>query len=90
MLNTDERLCRKPEVLNRTGYSNSTLYYMISKEKFPKPFKIGERSVAWRWSAIKEWMDNLEEVTFLCDYENKKMNKAEEEIDALIENVRKV
>jgi prophage regulatory protein len=43
-----------PEVLSRTGLSRSKLY---ATADFPKPVKIGERSVAWVESEITEWID---------------------------------
>ena len=57
---TKESLIRKPIVLERTGLSNSTLYYFINEGTFPKPVKLGKRTVAWKQSEIDEWMNSLE------------------------------
>ena len=55
----NETLQRKPIVLSRTGLSNSTLYYFINEGTFPKPVKLGKRTVAWKKSEIDEWIDGL-------------------------------
>lgn len=56
----NETLQRKPIVLSRTGLANSTLYYFISEGTFPKPVKLGKRTVAWKKSEIDEWIDSRE------------------------------
>ena len=56
----NETLIRKPVVLARTGITNSTLYYFINEGRFPKPVKLGKRTVAWKKSEIDEWIDNRE------------------------------
>jgi prophage regulatory protein len=40
---------RKPDVLNATGWSNSTLYLKIAEGKFPKPTRLDPdgRAVVW-------------------------------------------
>ncbi|EBF0854569.1 AlpA family transcriptional regulator [Salmonella enterica subsp. enterica serovar Newport] len=49
-------LIRMPEVLNRTTYGKSWIYKLISQGRFPKPVKIGERSIAFIESEIDEWI----------------------------------
>ena len=56
----NEILQRKPVILERTGLTNSTLYYFISEGRFPKPVKLGKRTVAWKKSEVDAWIDNLE------------------------------
>ncbi len=56
----NERLLRKPQVLEKIGISNSTLYYFIDEGTFPKPLKLGKRTVAWKESEIDEWINKLE------------------------------
>ncbi len=51
-----EDMLRLPSVLQRTGLSRSTLYDLIKKGRFPKPFKISERSSGWRLVDIEEWL----------------------------------
>ncbi|MDO5675599.1 MAG: AlpA family transcriptional regulator [bacterium] len=52
------RLLRRPEVLSRTGMANSTLYAAMAQGRFPKPVKIGARSVAWPEEAVVDWIAN--------------------------------
>ena len=33
-----------------------TLQRWIKDNQFPKPIRLGPNSVAWRWSAIEEWL----------------------------------
>ena len=54
----NEKLLRKPTVLDRTGLPNSTMYFFISNGSFPTPVKLGQRSVAWRESEIDAWIDS--------------------------------
>jgi prophage regulatory protein len=48
-----EALLRKRDVLNMTGWSNSTLYLKIAAGEFKPGVKIGERSVAWPLSEVQ-------------------------------------
>lgn len=41
------KLTRKPELLERFGFSKTTLHTKISKKLFPPPISIGDRAVAW-------------------------------------------
>ena len=40
--------------------SNSTLYYMMNRDEFPKPVKLGARSVAWKRSEVEAWINSRE------------------------------
>jgi prophage regulatory protein len=42
-------------VRQRTGLTESSLYRLIHAQQFPAPFKISERSIAWREDQISEW-----------------------------------
>lgn len=53
---TPTRLLRRPEVLNRTGMASSTLYAAMSRGGFPRPVKLGARSVAWPEAAVSDWI----------------------------------
>jgi prophage regulatory protein len=48
------RILRKPEVMARTGLPSSTLYTLMAQGKFPRPVKIGERSVGWSEQVVEE------------------------------------
>lgn len=51
------KVMRKPEVLQATGFSNSTLYAKISGGKFPRPTKLDRsgRIVVWFEDEIDAW-----------------------------------
>ena len=41
------KILRLPQVEEATGESRSTIYKRISEGKFPKPVKLGTKSVGW-------------------------------------------
>jgi prophage regulatory protein len=43
-----DKLLRRPFVEEVTGLSRSTIYAMMSDGKFPRPYRIGRRAVAWK------------------------------------------
>ena len=49
---------RRPKVEKRTGLSRSTIYLAIKKGTFPKPVKLGERSVGWVEAEVDAWLEN--------------------------------
>lgn len=55
----ENQLLKISEVCKITGLARSTIYLQIQNEQFPKPVKIGKRSVAWRGSDLSTWMSNL-------------------------------
>lgn len=52
------RLLRRPEVLSMTGLATSTMYAHMARGTFPKPRKIGARSVAWTEESIVDWINS--------------------------------
>jgi prophage regulatory protein len=51
---------RIKHVVAVTGLSRSTIYSLLSANKFPKPIKLSERTVAWRTSVIDAWIRERE------------------------------
>lgn len=49
------RILRRPQVEYLTGLSRSTLYAYIAQATFPKPIRLGARSVGWLQSEIEAW-----------------------------------
>jgi prophage regulatory protein len=47
---------RLPRVRARVDLSRSSIYDLIAKGKFPRPIKLGVRSVGWLDSEIEEWI----------------------------------
>lgn len=56
--NLDERLLRLKEVKNITGLSTSGIYKLINEGKFPTQLKITEKSVAWSYQEMCEWIES--------------------------------
>lgn len=50
-------ILRLPEVIKRTGRSRSSIYQGIKDGTFPKPIKLGARSIGWPSSAIDDWIE---------------------------------
>ena len=53
---------RLPEVVRRTGLSRSTLYNRIAAGAFPRPLRLGDRSVGWLESEVDDWINRLVEL----------------------------
>lgn len=56
-VNMTNIILRLPAVLDRTGLSRSTVYLMISKNKFPHAISLGERAVGWLEADINLWLE---------------------------------
>ena len=41
------RILRLPQVVEATGETRSTIYKRIAEGEFPKPVKLGAKSVGW-------------------------------------------
>jgi prophage regulatory protein len=51
-----ERFLRLAQVRSRVPYSRSTIYNLMAQRKFPQPFSLGGRAVAWLESDIDRWI----------------------------------
>ncbi|MEX2249159.1 MAG: AlpA family transcriptional regulator [Parvibaculum sp.] len=49
------KILRRREVESLTGKSRSSLYRDMSAGTFPRPIKLGEKSVGWIESEILAW-----------------------------------
>lgn len=58
-----EKMLRKKDVLECTGYSDSQLYRQIHEGNFPRPKQISTNLVAWPASVVAEWQASLKEST---------------------------
>ena len=59
---TETIILRMPAVVAMTGISRSRIYVLMNSEteRFPKPIKLGIRSVGWRLAEIEAWLDSRE------------------------------
>jgi len=55
---SNDDLLRLPAVMQKTSLSRSSLYAMIRAGTFPKPIKLGMRSVAWSRSSVQAFVDS--------------------------------
>ena len=51
------KILRLPSVISKTGKSRSSLYLMIANDDFPKPIKLGKRSVGWIETEVDHWIE---------------------------------
>ena len=56
---SDSALVRLPTVLSVLGVSRTSFYEGLRAGEFPKPVKVGKRSVAWRKSDIVQFIAEL-------------------------------
>ncbi len=54
---TPKLILRWPEVKRRTGLCRSYVYFLIGKNKFPPPIKLGERASGWLEHEINQWIE---------------------------------
>ena len=52
---------RRKDIENALRLSRSTIYEMMSQDKFPKQFRISQRSVAWRTLDIENYLNDLQD-----------------------------
>jgi prophage regulatory protein len=55
-MSNEKKLIRIADVKGMTGISKSHIYLLASKGEFPKPIKLGERSVAWVKDEVEAWV----------------------------------
>jgi prophage regulatory protein len=51
-----ERILRKPEVRDRVGLSDTTLWRRVRDGEFPQPIRISKGSVGWLESEVDQWI----------------------------------
>lgn len=54
---SERKILRRPGVLGKVKVSRSTMYAMIAADEFPKPIKLGPRSVGWVEEEIDAWLE---------------------------------
>ena len=47
-------------VSNITGLGRSTIYVLMKEGKFPRPLKLGARSVGWTSASVFQWLSERE------------------------------
>ncbi|MED8279837.1 AlpA family phage regulatory protein [Escherichia coli] len=59
-----QKLIRFPKVIEMTGKSRTRIYADIRSEAFPKPIRIGPRSIAWVEQEIIDWLEERKQQRF--------------------------
>jgi prophage regulatory protein len=57
-MNSERKLLRMPQVIERVGMSRSGIYLRIKEGSFAAPVKIGRKSV-WDSRAIDDYIDRV-------------------------------
>tara|TARA_B100000780_G_scaffold109088_1_gene76278 strand:- start:222 stop:443 length:222 start_codon:yes stop_codon:yes gene_type:complete len=59
------RILRMQDLPDRIGFRPSTIYELIAKGKFPRPFKLmpGGRAAGWLEATIDDWIADREQFT---------------------------
>jgi prophage regulatory protein len=52
-----EQILKLPEVITTTGLARSTIYKLISENRFPKQIKLTSFSSGWLKSEINHWLE---------------------------------
>ncbi len=52
------RYIRRPEVLNKTGLSATSIYNMEKRGEFPQHFMLTPRCAAWDESEVDGWLES--------------------------------
>ena len=52
----EQRIMRRPEVLETVGVATSTLYGWMAVGRFPRPVRLGPKAVGWRSEDVQKWI----------------------------------
>lgn len=53
---TDDRILRLPQVREKVGRANATIWKDVSEGTLPPPISIGSRAVGWKSSELDAWI----------------------------------
>lgn len=62
-MNNEDRFLSLHEVRRLIGLGKTSVYAMLKRGDFPRPLRVGQRSVRWRASEVRDWMDARERTT---------------------------
>lgn len=57
------KFLRLPRIIADYGLSRSSLYELMETGEFPKPIKLGKRSVAWLAAEVDSWANSRVEAS---------------------------
>jgi prophage regulatory protein len=53
---------RMSRLVDMIGLSRSTIWKLLSEDKFPTPIRLGPRSIGWRIKDVEEWIQGREQL----------------------------
>ena len=58
LVTATNRIMRMKDLPNKIGFQPSTIYELIAKKRFPKPFKLqpGGKAAGWLEADIDHWL----------------------------------
>ena len=59
VMDCEKKLLKEIEVCELIGFSKSTLWRMVGRGDFPKPYKFGKRMTRWNNWEIHMWLEKL-------------------------------
>lgn len=69
------KFLRLPIVSDRTGLPKSTIYLRIAQGTFPRPIRLGERSVGWLEEAIEGWLNGRIDASRQSDVDQERVGR---------------
>lgn len=69
-MNTNQKIIRLPEVIEKTGISKSTIRNLELSKNFPPRLKISRRAVGWFEHEVDEWVANLKANMLQAEYDS--------------------
>lgn len=58
---TEIKYLKRHEVLERYGFSESTIYRLMASGRFPKPITFSPRNRKWRLDDLQAWERSLKD-----------------------------
>lgn len=54
----NKKFLRIPKVIDRIGYSRSSIYALMAQGRFPRAYSLGGRAVAWLEQDVDDWIES--------------------------------
>ena len=62
----------KKQICEKLNLSRSTIERMVAEKRFPGPYPIGRRRIAWKLNEVEAWLNELQrqESAYSCRVRN--------------------
>ncbi|BBP01463.1 helix-turn-helix transcriptional regulator [Sulfuriferula nivalis] len=54
---TPKQLIKRKKVESLTSLSRSSIYRLMAEDSFPRPVRLGSKSVSWVLADVEEWIN---------------------------------